>query len=875
MKKIIILFIISLSAILLFGQGKITNDSINIEQYPKEEKTEEAINLFFEQAKSQFTDGNYAAALPYYLAIDSLAGQYDILNEKTVRAISDRSEISRLTFTPAGVEMAKTLQLEALKEGKKLEDDEVLNMIYLRLADIYGLTGELDSTKIFTDRAYRYYKTSDNAKRLARVYLMYMNYHNEKEEFDSSAIKLKEGIAYLKTKDEPSSLASLMMWLGNYWQRDKGNCSNAIPLFEEAKDIYYQLGDTLNRNYLYLLEGLGICYGKTQNFRAAYTNYQLAYNTRREMERKRNNELTRNLESKYEADKKQKAIELLTLQKSLAEQEKLNQLYILLGLSLILLLLALVFYGLYKGRQKIARKQKELSEMKSAFFANISHEFRTPLTLIKSPLDEQLASADLSPNERAKLQMMQQSTSRLLTLVDQLLDLSKLESGNATLTPSLTPIEPFFKAIISPFYFPLEQEGIAIETSVETAIETAGFDKDVVEKIVVNLLSNALKYTPKNGEVFFGLKASETYLTIEVKNSGAGVKEEEIDKVFDRFYQADNHKEGVGIGLAMVKQLVTLHGGTIDFSSEAGSWTKFKVEIPFVEISENAPANAVTAKPKTVTELPKESGGHSKTIIEEAPALLDEKPILLIVEDNSDLRNLLENLFAAEYQIMTAVNGKEGISEAIEHIPDIIISDIMMPEADGITLCNTLKKDERTGHIPIILLTAKAGEENTLTGLESGADDYILKPFNNKLLKARVQNLIDSRLQLRARYAQEVILKPMDIAISSADEQLLDRMQKLLETQLTNPEFSAEIFSHDMGLSRMQLHRKLKALTGLSTSEFIRSQRLKMAAHILTHSHVNVSEVAYEVGFNDPSYFTKCFKSAYGTSPRDYAKQNT
>ncbi len=199
----------------------------------------------------------------------------------------------------------------------------------------------------------------------------------------------------------------------------------------------------------------------------------------------------------------------------------------------------------------------------------------------------------------------------------------------------------------------------------------------------------------------------------------------------------------------------------------------------------------------------------------------------------------------------------------------------MMPEADGVALCNTLKTDERTGHIPIILLTAKAGEENTLAGLKTGADDYILKPFSNKLLKVRVQNLIESRLQLRARYSQEVILKPMDIAISSADEQLLDRMQKLLEAQLTNPKFSAEIFSHEMGLSRMQLHRKLKALTGLSTTEFIRSQRLKMAAHILSHSHVNVSEVAYEVGFNDASYFTKCFKASYGKAPSSYAKEHS
>jgi YesN/AraC family two-component response regulator len=247
-------------------------------------------------------------------------------------------------------------------------------------------------------------------------------------------------------------------------------------------------------------------------------------------------------------------------------------------------------------------------------------------------------------------------------------------------------------------------------------------------------------------------------------------------------------------------------------------------------------------------------------------------PLLLIVEDNAEIRKLIRQQFELDYNIKEAENGKKGIQIALEIVPDIIISDIMMPETDGIELTKQVKNDERTSHIPIILLTAKAGEENELIGLKNKADDYILKPFSPENLRVRVQNLIELRKKLRERYSQEVILRPKDIAISTHDEVFLEKVQILLDEKLTESEFTSEYFSIEIGMSRMQLHRKLKALVGLSTTEFIRSQRLKMATHILLNSDINISEVAYEVGFNDPSYFTKCFKASYGISPGNYAK---
>ncbi len=257
----------------------------------------------------------------------------------------------------------------------------------------------------------------------------------------------------------------------------------------------------------------------------------------------------------------------------------------------------------------------------------------------------------------------------------------------------------------------------------------------------------------------------------------------------------------------------------------------------------------------------------------EDPELSGDDPVMLIVEDNSDVQKLIRGLFDDSYQVLEAENGEEGISKALQYVPDIIISDVMMPVKDGMELSKTLKMDERTSHIPIILLTAKAGDENELKGLETGADDYITKPFNNELLKVRVQKLVELRAQLRSRYSQEVILRPKDIAVSSTDEKFLERVQQLLDERLTDPSFSAELFSREIGMSRMQLHRKLKAL-GLTTTEFIRSQRLKLAAYLLETSDINMSEVGYSVGFNDPSYFAKCFKEAYGSTPTQYASVN-
>jgi len=396
---------------------------------------------------------------------------------------------------------------------------------------------------------------------------------------------------------------------------------------------------------------------------------------------------------------------------------------------------------------------------------------------------------------------------------------------------------------------------------------------DVLEKILVNLLSNAIKYTPKAGNIIVDYFVSEEHLTFSVKNSGSGLSKEEMDKIFDRFYQINDTKQGVGIGLALAKELVFLHKGSVNVDSNPGEWTRFVLNLP------------ISKSVYTTNELTTESYSAplknkiSKPAIESLNETVEnvhpdeEKPLLLIVDDNDDVRTYISGLFSDTFNLLQAENGSIGIEMAIQHIPDVIVSDIMMPITNGITLCNTLKEDELTSHIPIILLTAKVGQEHELEGIKTGADDYITKPFRADLLRLKIENIIANRRKLQERYQQEVVLRPQNIAVISTEKQFLEKIKIALDDQLVEPDFGVNDLSNEVGVSRMQLHRKLKAITGLSASEFIRTQRLQLAANLLMNSDINISEIGYSTGFNNHAYFSKCFKEMYKCTPSEYASK--
>jgi signal transduction histidine kinase/DNA-binding response OmpR family regulator/ligand-binding sensor domain-containing protein len=525
-------------------------------------------------------------------------------------------------------------------------------------------------------------------------------------------------------------------------------------------------------------------------------------------------------------------------------------------------------------------------ELKSRFFTNVSHEFRTPLSLIQSPVEELLDDPRRSEKERRKLNTVQRNVRRLINLVNQLLDISKLDGGKMKLELIEANVLNHLQAITGIFISLAETKSINYVCHFQTTEVKYWFDPDKLEKIAGNLLSNAFKFTPPGGDILFtaSYKNSvdspvEKYLEFSVNDTGPGIPAQSLEKIFDRFYQVEaslkSEGGGTGIGLSLTREITKLLHGDIMVESTPGKGSTFTVVLPlgkkhlddseFILLKEVP--ECVDIKPDLHTSL-KETNPTS----EEKP--LEKKPIILVVEDNRDIRlQLADNLFK-QYTILEAIDGVAGLKKAIESIPDLIITDLMMPHMDGKELCEKLKKDERTCHIPIIMLTAKVTLEDKITGYLTGADDYIPKPFHMAELKARVSNLIDQRNKLRERFRREITLQPTDISITSMDEKFLKKVMEVTEKLMNDETFDLNKLRAEMNMTRSTLFRKIRALTGQCPTEFIRTLRLKRAADLLKQNFGNVTQISLEVGFNNLSYFNRSFKKLFGVSPVEYAKSN-
>jgi signal transduction histidine kinase/ligand-binding sensor domain-containing protein/DNA-binding response OmpR family regulator len=532
-------------------------------------------------------------------------------------------------------------------------------------------------------------------------------------------------------------------------------------------------------------------------------------------------------------------------------------------------------------KQMEAEKYKEIDRMKSRFFANISHEFRTPLTLIVGPAkDISEKTKDVDIKRRAGI--IKRNASRLYGLVNQLLDLSKLEAGELKLKASIGNIVSFVKGITLSFESIAERKDITLKVNTtKEEIETY-FDKDKMAKILTNILSNAFKFTAERGEVIVAINEMDMKsVAIKVRDTGIGISREEIPKLFDRFYQVDSSQtrehEGTGIGLAHTKELVELHHGTISVDSKKGEWTEFTIELPLgrdhlrsdeiVELIEQMEEETIVDEKEYLSP----TTGIQAEISDD---IVDDKTMILVVEDNADVREYIKDSLGEEHRIEEAVNGEQGKRKAEEIIPDLIISDIMMPKMDGNELTRLLKNNEKTSHIPVILLTAKSEQESKIEGLVTGADDYLTKPFDTRELLVRIKNLIDQRRKLQEKFRREIIVNPGDITVTSIDEQLLQRAIDTVENNISDPAFDTTTMAKEVGVSRKLLHTKLKALTGQSTGEFIRTLRLKRAAQLLQKGYGNVTQVAYDVGFQNLSYFAKAFRRQFGQSPSQYSSQS-
>ncbi|CAN5883071.1 sensor histidine kinase [soil metagenome] len=526
-------------------------------------------------------------------------------------------------------------------------------------------------------------------------------------------------------------------------------------------------------------------------------------------------------------------------------------------------------------------KLRELDTMKSHFFTNISHEFRTPLALIQGSV-EKLNKKNPSSPDGQDYQLINRNAERLLELINQLLDLSKLEAGKLELHFQPGEITGFFKVLASSFTYLFESKHIRFSCQFPAESVWVHFDPDKLEKIFTNLFSNAYKFTPSGGEVVFLVEKEEGEISLciikaTLQDSGIGIPGTQLPKIFDRFHQIDasatRSNEGTGIGLALVKELVALHGGEVTAASAENKGTTFRITLPLaLATKKEVAASGETAGQKEYSVPERFQPGPAHPVLTDTPAQHPATQVL-VVEDQAELRHFISSQLSEQFQVLHAANGLMGYEIALDTVPDIIISDVMMPVMDGIELCQKLKADERTSHIPLILLTAKADYESKLHGLETGADDYLIKPFKMEELLVRMKNLLESRKKLRERFTKQIHLNPKEISVTSVDERFLQRAISILETNMSNDRFDVEAFSKEIGLSRTHLHRKLTAITGHAPNEFIRTVRLKRAALLLQQHHGNISEIAYSVGFSSLSYFTKCFKEIYGVPPSEYVRK--
>ena len=521
----------------------------------------------------------------------------------------------------------------------------------------------------------------------------------------------------------------------------------------------------------------------------------------------------------------------------------------------------------------LSKQLEEATHAKLVFFTNVSHDFRTPLTLVADPVEQLLEDKALTPRQQSLLKVVHKNVYILLRLVNQILDFRKYENDKLELVRANMNLRVQLQEWSHSFQTLALKKHIhfVLEVNDDRADYLMAVDAEKMERVYFNLLSNAFKFTPENGTITVTLSTltkeeGGRYARLVVADTGSGISVQHIRHIFDRFYQIDVNHAGSGIGLALAKAFVELHGGEITVDSVEGKGTVFTVDIPMTLVEE--PSADLVQEPR-ITQL---------TVVEELEDMETEEQIpdenkecILIIDDNADVRDYVKSLLKEEYTVIEAPDGRAGLKKAMKYVPDAIICDVMMPVMDGLECCRKLKTELQTSHIPVMLLTACSLDEQRIQGFECGADSYISKPFNSKLLLVRLRNLMDNHKRLKQFFGDKTTLSKE--SVSDVDKGFVDRFRELIEENLADSELSVEDLGGKMGLSRVQLYRKIKALTNYSPNELVRIARLKKAASLLASSEKTISEITYEVGFTSPSYFTKCYKEYFGESPTDFLKR--
>ena len=521
----------------------------------------------------------------------------------------------------------------------------------------------------------------------------------------------------------------------------------------------------------------------------------------------------------------------------------------------------------------LSKQLEEATHAKLVFFTNVSHDFRTPLTLVADPVEQLLEDKTLTPRQQSLLKVVHKNVHILLRLVNQILDFRKYENDKLELVRANMNLRVQLQEWSHSFQTLALKKHIhfVLEVNDDRADYLMAVDAEKMERVYFNLLSNAFKFTPENGTITVTLSTltkeeGGRYARLVVADTGSGISVQHIRHIFDRFYQIDVNHAGSGIGLALAKAFVELHGGEITVDSVEGKGTVFTVDIPMTVVEE--PSADLVQEPRIT----------QQTVVEELEDMETEEQIpdenkecILIIDDNADVRDYVKSLLKEEYTVIEAPDGRAGLKKAMKYVPDAIICDVMMPVMDGLECCRKLKTELQTSHIPVMLLTACSLDEQRIQGFECGADSYISKPFNSKLLLVRLRNLMDNHKRLKQFFGDKTTLSKE--SVSDVDKGFVDRFRELIEENLADSELSVEDLGSKMGLSRVQLYRKIKALTNYSPNELVRIARLKKAASLLASSEKTISEITYEVGFTSPSYFTKCYKEQFGESPTEFLKR--
>jgi signal transduction histidine kinase/DNA-binding response OmpR family regulator len=714
---------------------------------------------------------------------------------------------------------------------------------------------------------------------IGSIYGDQTNYDPKKElDYYYKALSLSEKAQNYYAK------ARVLSRLGQAMLREKEFASSENYL-KKSQQIARSIGlkTVVRDNYLHLMN-LKMRQG---NFLQSSAYQKAYYDLRDSLSNEKKTREIVELETRHEREKKQQEIKLLTQEKRNASILRNS---LLMGLGLTILFGAVLYNLQQKKNQKAKQllafqktlndKLKETDALKSRFFANISHEFRTPLSLIIAPVEEKLMLPGQVGIDKESSKLILRNAKRLLTLVNQILDLSKLEAKKMELQVRLGNLETFLKIVTASFELVAHKKKIIFSRHIHLYNPEIEFDADKIETIVTNLLINSFKFTPAGGTVNIAVRefTEEKQIKITIADTGIGIPEEDKQHLFSPFYQVREIHDGdlgTGLGLSLVKELVKLHEGSIDLESTINQGTTITVVLP---IHKTALSQAVPLSDSDLA-LREVMSDDLITTENESSNSLDEeekpgKQTILVVEDNRDLQRYLESMLNKQYTVMVAQDGEDGLEHAYQHIPDLIVSDVMMPKLNGTDLTERIKNDERTSHIPIILLTAKADLESRLDGLKMGADDYLAKPFAVEELLVRIANLLNQRKKLAEKYMSGLSV-PSSAPVMreiSMDEKFLQKAKSLVESNIGDSLFGVELMADGMNLSRAQLFRKLKAISGLSPNEFINDIRLLRAAEMIKAKVDTLTQISYSVGFNEQSYFAKRFKKKFGVTPSEYGK---